>query len=426
MSETARKPGPLSGIRVLDVSRFLAGPYAGWILAELGADVIKVEDADRPDEARSVGPYFVGEQSLYFASLNGGKRSLALRLRSDEGREALRRVAATVDVVLDNNKPGVIDKFGLGHEELVKINPTVVTCSLSGFGATGPLRERAGYDYTLQALTGVMSMTGEPDGPPGKAGISYIDHGGGLTIALAVCAGLVGAQRTGEARHVDLGLFDIQVSMLTYLAAWQLNAGFEGERTPSASHPSLVPAQNFASSDGHLSIFVGNDAMWARMVEALDDDLLRDERFVGSGGRQAVRHEVIDRLNEVIATKSTEHWVNLFERHHVPCAPVNTLSQAMAEPQIAARGMVVRAEHPEYGSYRVVRGPIPDASSGEPTAAPLLGEHSAQVLREAGLDADEVKQLIGQGIALDRNIGRVEGGEVDNGPNHSRATQGEH
>lgn len=391
---------PLEGIRVLDVSRFLAGPYAAWVLAELGADVIKVEDPDRPDEARSVGPFFVGEQSLYFAALNGGKRSLAVRMREPQGRAVLLELVRGVDVVLDNHKPGVMEKLGLGPDDLARENPALVTCSLSGFGATGAFRERAGYDYTIQALSGVMSMTGEPGSPPGKAGISYVDHSGGLAAALAVCAALVGRSRTGKGRHVDLALFDVQVSMLSYLAAWQLNAGFTGGRTPSASHPSLVPAQNFATSDGYISIFVGNDAMWARLAGALQDPYLLQRKFAMSSGRQESRQTLTEHLQRLIGTASSKHWVDLLERHQIPCAPVNDLETALKEPQVNDRGLIATAEHPSYGEYQYVRGPLAQLGHGETAAAPLLGEHTMSILKEAGVAESRLRDLIENDIIM--------------------------
>ena len=388
---------PLEGIRVLDVSRFLAGPYAAWVLAELGADVIKVEDPDRPDEARSVGPFFVQNQSLYFAALNGGKRSLAVRMRSSEGRELLLDLVRGVDVVLDNHKPGVMEKLGLGHDALSQRNPGIITCSLSGFGATGTLRERAGYDYTIQALSGVMSMTGDPNSPPGKAGISYVDHSGGLAAALAVCAGLVGRLQTGEGRHLDVALFDVQMSMLSYLAAWELNAGFTGERTRSASHPSLVPAQNFATSDGYISIFVGNDAMWARLAKALEDPYLLQGQFATGRGRQDSREAVIGHMEGLIRARSSHHWVDLLELHQVPCAPVHSLHQALAEPQVMDRGLIAATTHPTYGSYRFVRGPVSQLAPEASAAAPLLGEHTLSVLREAGISDSHIRKLLDHG-----------------------------
>jgi formyl-CoA transferase len=395
---------PLAGVRVLDITRFLAGPYATWVLAELGADVIKVEDPDRPDEARAVGPHFLGEQSLYFAALNSGKRSLAVRLRRPDGRDLLRRLVHNVDVVVDNHRPGVMERLGLGPGDLSQVNPKIVTCSLSGFGNSGSFSERPGYDYTIQALSGVMSMTGEPGGSPGKAGISYVDHSGGLTAALAICAALVGRGRTGEGGHVDLALFDIQMSMLSYLAAWNLNSDYVGARTPSASHPSLVPAQNFSTADGHISLFVGNDAMWTRLVKALGDPLLAQDYFKTNEGRCARSGDVVGKLSEIFAARPNAYWIELLSRHSVPVAPINGLGEALSEPHTRERGLIGEASHPVYGSYRYVRGPIPTLASQDPAAAPLLGENSEVVLLELGMSAAEVEKLVSVGAVLGASI----------------------
>lgn len=396
---TARSPdggdGPLAGVRVLDFCHFLAGPYATLILAELGADVIKVEDPGHPDEARLMGPYFQDGQSLYFAALNRGKRSVSAAMRRPWGQRVVRDLLASADVAVDNFRPGVMATFGLDPDAIHRVNPAVITCSLSGFGATGPYAHRIGYDYTIQALAGVMSMTGEPDGPPGKAGISYVDHSGGLAVALAVTAALFERGRTGRGRHVDLGLFDIQTSMLTYLAAWNLNHGHEPERVGQGAHPSLVPAQTFATRDGYLSLFIGNDAMWTRLVRALGEPRLADDALATNPGRARRRGEVLEILGDALARRDTEHWNTVLGAAGVPCGAVNTLGDALRDPQVAARGLVLTASHPEYGNYRCVRGPLPDLAGDRAVAgAPLLGEHTREVLTEIGYNADRVEQVI--------------------------------
>jgi crotonobetainyl-CoA:carnitine CoA-transferase CaiB-like acyl-CoA transferase len=387
--------GPLAGVRVLDFCHFLAGPYATLILAELGADVIKVEDPGHPDEARGMGPYFQDGQSLYFAALNRGKRSISAALRRPQGQQVVRDLLESADVVVDNFRPGVMATFDLDPDAIRQINPAVITCSLSGFGATGPYAHRIGYDYTIQALAGVMSMTGEPDGPPGKAGISYVDHSGGLAAALAVTTALFERGRTGRGRHVDLGLFDIQTSMLTYLAAWNLNHGHEPKRVGKGAHPSLVPAQTFATADGHLSLFIGNDAMWTRLVAALGEPRLADAGLATNPGRVLRRGEVLEILGDAFAGRDTEHWNTVLGEAGVPCGAVTTLGDALRDPQVTARGLVLTATHPEYGDYRCVRGPLPDlAGDGAVGGAPLLGEHTRDVLTEIGYNADRVEQVI--------------------------------
>jgi crotonobetainyl-CoA:carnitine CoA-transferase CaiB-like acyl-CoA transferase len=382
--ESDTEEAPLSGVRVLDFCHFLAGPYATMVLAELGADVVKIEDPAHPDEAREIGPYFHDGQSLYFAALNRGKRSVSLSLTDPDGAAAVRELIAGADVVVDNYRPGVMAKLGLDPETIRVINPAAVTCSITGFGATGPYARRVGYDYTIQALAGVMSMTGEPDAPPGKAGISYVDHSGGLAGALAVCAALVQRGRTGRGRHVDLSLFDVQVSMLTYLAAWSLNEGFEPLRHGHGAHPSIVPAQTFATADGYLSLFVGNDPMWQRLVDTLGEPALADPAYTTLAGRSAHRETVLDVLARTFATNTSAHWDELLTRAAVPCGAVNDLATALADPQVAARGMLGTATHPDYAPYQHVRGPVPGLAGGDTRGAPLLGQHTGEVLDELG------------------------------------------
>jgi len=389
---------PLSGVRVLEFSHFLAGPYAGLALADLGADVVKVEDPAHPDEARSMGPYFREGESLYFLSLNWGKRSLALRLKSEQGRAAVLRLAESADVVLENYRPGVMAKLGLGPETMRERNPGLVYCSLTGFGATGPYAAHPGYDYTIQGLTGVMSLAGAPDGPPTKAGMSYVDHAGALGAALAVTAALAGRATTGEGTHIDLGLVDVQLSMLTYLASWQLNAPYVPQRMADSAHPSLVPAQNFPASDGYLSLFVGNDWMWTRLVEEIGDADLAHPDYATREGRARHREALVARLSAIFRTDTAARWAVRLATAGVACAPVNDLAGALDDPHVAARGLLSEAKHPAYGSYRHTRGPVPALSVPDPEPAPLLGEHSADVLSETGYSPAEIKALVQQGI----------------------------
>jgi crotonobetainyl-CoA:carnitine CoA-transferase CaiB-like acyl-CoA transferase len=384
---------PLDGVRVLELCHFLAGPYAGFVLADLGADVVKVEDPSHPDDARSMGPHFQGEQSLYFLALNSGKRSIGVRLSTAGGRAVVEDLVRNADVVIDNYRPGVLAKFGLGHDALREVNPAVITCSLTGYGETGPDAQRAGYDYTIQALAGVMSLAGEPDGPPTKAGISYVDHSGGITAALGVCAALVERARTGTGTHVDVGLFDVQISMLTYLASWQRNRGADFERTANSAHPSLVPAQNFRTADGHLALFVGNDGMWRRFVDAVGDPALADERFATREGRLTYRNDVIGQVQRVLLTASSQQWEARLGEVGVACGAVNDVGGALEEPQTLARGLVLHNEHPGYGGYEHVRGPLPTLGSRTVRPAPLLGEHTAEVLADLGYTPERIAAL---------------------------------
>jgi len=397
-----KRNGPLQGVRVLDFCHFLAGPYGAALLADLGADVVKVENPDRPDEARTIGPTYLGDESVYFLSLNWNKRSVGIRL--PQGYDVVLDLVRHADVVIDNFKPGVTKTLGIDHERLAAINPRIITCSLSGHGATGPYASYPGYDYTIQAMSGVMSLTGEPDGPPGKAGISYVDHSGGLAAALAVATALFERTRTDQGSHIDLGLLDVQVSMLTYLAAWELNGQFSPGRMSNGSHPSIVPAQNFATRDGFVALFVGNDPMWQRLVEALSDERLHDDEYSTNAGRQRNRGALIGILQEILGAQPTAHWVALCAAHSIPCAPVNSIAEALAEPQVQARALVATAEHPSYGSYRHVRGPFGGGAATTTRGAPLLGEHTAEVLAEIGYSTTDVERLEAEG-AVFRHIG---------------------
>lgn len=391
----------LAGVRVVDMTQFLAGPYGTLALVELGADVVKVEDPDHVDDARRVGPDFLSEDvSLYFASLNWGKRSVAIRLSMEDGMAAMKRLIRSADVVVDNFRPGTMAGIGLAEETMREVNPGIITCSLTGYGETGPLARQPGYDYTVQAMTGIMSMGGEPDGPPGKAGISYVDHVGGLTAAFAIASALVHKHRTGSGCHLDLSLFDTQISMLSYLAARTLNGGVEPVRLELGAHSTLVPAQLFACQDGYLSVFVGNDRMWARLVEALRDAQLADERFRTNNDRHRYREEVVGILQAIFATAPRAHWIEILRENRVACGRVNNIHEALADPQVEDRQLVTTAAHRLYGSYRHVSGPVPGRGAAGQRAAPCVGEHTREVLIDVGYSEAEVDALLAVGAAV--------------------------
>lgn len=374
---------PLDGIRILDLTHMLSGPYASMLLGDLGADVIKIEAPHRPDRARSVPPWRVGDQSAYYLSLNRNKRSVALDLTVADGREAFLELVRTADVVFENFRPGVAARLGIDRPSLEACNPQIVVCSLSGFGQTGPWRDRPAYDYLVQALAGTMSLTGEPDGPPTKYGVSIVDHVGGLFAVIGILTALVSRLRDGGGRAIDVSLYDTHLSLLSYLAGWYLNCGAVPERQPSSSHPTLVPSQVFATRDGHLVIMVLDEHFWRPMCEAIGlPELADDPRFADASGRLEHRDELVAVLERRLRDGDTKQWLDALIEAGVPSAPVSGVPDALAGEQVGARDMVLRLEHPRYGSYRAVGNPLKISGSGPPPLrpAPTLGEHTGEVL----------------------------------------------
>ncbi len=385
---------PLEGVRILDLTHMLAGPYATMLLADLGAEVVKIETPDRPDRARSVPPWWVGDQSAYFLSLNRNKKSVTLDLKTPADRERFLDLVEHVDVVFDNFRPGVAERLGIDRAALEARNPHIVVCSLSGFGSTGPWRERPAYDYLVQALAGTMSLTGEPDGPPTKYGVSIVDHVGGLFAVIGILTALLArrseAQRSegrdGAGQAVDVSLFDTHLSLLTYLAGWQLNCGAVPTRQSSSAHPTLVPSQVFETADGHLVVMVLADHFWPPLCHVLGvPELADDPRFADAAARLEHRDEVVAALAARLETRTSGEWTDALVAAGVPAAPVQSVPEALDSEQVRARDMVVDLHHPHYGSYRAVGNPLKISGSGAPPArpAPLLGEHNGEVLGTA-------------------------------------------
>jgi crotonobetainyl-CoA:carnitine CoA-transferase CaiB-like acyl-CoA transferase len=379
----------LDGIRVLDLTQQLSGPYAGMILADLGADVIKVEAPHRPDPARVVPGQRIGGHSSYYLSLNRNKRSVALDLKDPCDHEAFMRLVEKSDVVLDNFRPGVTTRLGVDRAALEARNPAVVTCSVTGFGETGPERSRPGYDYLMQALAGSMDLTGEPDGPPTKYGLSVVDHVGGLFAVIGVLGSLL-SRRAPQApgRHVDVSLLDSHFSMLSYLAADLLAGGEPPARQRLSSHPRVVAAQVYRTADGWLVLMPLAEHFWPRLCGALDaDDLVQDPRFVDAEARLAHRDELLAILEPLVASRTTAEWMNLMVAADVPAAPVQSVAEAIAMPQTTAREMVVELAHPAYGPYRAMGNPVKISASGPALVrgAPELGEHNGEVLDALGI-----------------------------------------
>jgi len=375
---------PLDGLRIVAVSQFGAGPFGTSVLADLGAEVIKIEDFGvGGDVARSVPPWASDGDSLYYQSFNRGKKSVTLDLLHPDGRAVLHDLVRVSHAVYNNLRGDLPDELGLSYETLRDVNPAVVCCALSGFGRTGPRAAEPAYDYLIQGYAGFMALTGEPDGPPGKCGVSVVDFAGGYASMLGLMVGLWDAQRTGVGRDVDVSLLDTAVHMLSYFATWALNRGWEPTRVADSGHQTLVPAQNFRTADGWIVVFCNKEKFWRALVDVLETpELARDPRFASFPDRLANRAALLEVLGARFATRRTRDWLTRL-RGRVPCAPVNSLGEALADEQVVARGGIVEVEHPVHGTIREVASPIRTAGLvTRPAPAPALGEHTDAVLRD--------------------------------------------
>jgi crotonobetainyl-CoA:carnitine CoA-transferase CaiB-like acyl-CoA transferase len=390
-------PLPLDGVRVLAFTQLGAGPFGLMMLGDLGAEIVKVEDPTTAgDEARRVPPFNdpAAGDGLYYQSLNRGARSITLDLRAPEARAVLHRLVARVDVVYNNLRGDLPGKLGLDYAALGAVNPKVVCCSLSGFGRTGPRAADPGYDYLLQAYAGFMSVSGEPDGPPTKCGVSVVDFSGGILSALATMIGLHRARETGRGCDIDVSLLDTAISMLNYLAVWTLNRDWRPARHPEGAHQSLVPSQSFRTRDGWLVIMCMKEKFWERLAERTGLAALKDDpRFRTFADRLAHRTELVPILKAEFAKRTTAEWLERL-RGHVPVAPVYGVEEALEDPHVRAREMVVELVHPLFGPIRETGCPIKiDGVRPRYAPASALGADTAAVLAEAGVSADELAAL---------------------------------
>ncbi|MGX1900685.1 CaiB/BaiF CoA transferase family protein [Thermolongibacillus altinsuensis] len=379
--------GALDGIRILDMTRVLAGPYSTMILGDLGADVIKVEAPGGSDDTRFWGPPFQNGVSAYYISANRNKRSITVNLKTEEGKEVIRRLAKTVDVVIHNFKTGTMEKLGLDYNALSSLNPQLIYCSITGFGETGPYRHLPGYDYIIQAMSGWMSITGTESSGPLKVGVAITDVFTGLYAAIAVQAALLARAKTGRGQKIDLSLFDSAISTLVNVASNYLMSGEVPKRLGN-DHPNIVPYSTYEASDGLLVIAVGNDRQFQSLCELLSDPTIgKDPRFQTNPGRVAYRDELNQRLNEEIKKRTKAEWQQLLAEKGVPCGPVNTLDQLFQDPQTLAREMVVTMEHPKVGTLKLVGSPLKmsDTKVSYRIPPPLAGEHNDEILKEIGL-----------------------------------------
>ncbi|HMV38622.1 CaiB/BaiF CoA transferase family protein [Plasticicumulans sp.] len=404
--------GPLAHLRVLDLSRVLAGPWAGQTLADLGADVIKIERPGCGDDTRHWGPPYLKAadgtptgEAAYFLSANRGKRSVTVDFTRPEGQAIVRALAAQSDVLLENFKVGGLAQYGLDADSLRALNPRLIYCSVTGFGQDGPYRDLPGYDFMIQGMGGLMSLTGQPDGTPGggpvKVGVALADVLTGLYATIGVLAALAHRERSGEGQHVDLALLDVQVAVLANQALNYLTTGCAPQRLGNA-HPNIVPYQTFAAADGHLILAVGNDAQFARCCAVLGcPELAADERFASNRARVAHRTELVPRLAACFATQPRDAWLAALANANVPCGPINTLDQVFADAQVQHRQMRVELPHAQAGTVALVGSPL--KLSATPVEyhlpPPQLGEHTATVLAQRlGYTADDLARLRAAGI----------------------------
>ena len=383
---------PLAGIRVLDLTQILAGPYCTMMLGDLGADVVKVERPDG-DGTRRWGPPFAGDESAYFLQVNRNKRSIAIDLKDPDGAQVAQRLAAGADVVIENFLPGAVERFGLDHETVKARNPGVVHCAIRGFPADHPDAARPGYDFVMQGIGGIMSMQGEPGGEPMKVAVAISDIVAGQFAAAGIMAALVRRTRTGEGGTVDVSLLDAQVAWLANRAGDWLIGGVEPVRLGNA-HPSIVPYETFHASDGHINLAVGNDGQFVRFCrEAGRDDLADDADFATNPLRVLNRRRLVTALGETIATHPVAHWVDVLERASVPGGPVLALPEVFSGPAAHA---VEEIDHPTAGRLRLVATPVRIDGERPDTRMPppRLGQHAAEILAEAGYSPEEASALL--------------------------------
>jgi len=381
----------LDNIKVLDLTRVLAGPYATMILADLGAEIIKIEMPNTGDDSRGFGPY-VGEESAYFMSINRNKKSMTLNLKSEKGKEIFIELIKEVDVVVENFRPGTMEKLGLGYEYLNTINPKLIYAAISGYGHTGPYSQRAAYDAVVQAMGGIMSITGQEGGKPTRVGTSVGDISAGIFGAVGILAALSNRVKTGKGQKVDVAMLDCQVAILENAISRYVVTG-EVPAPGGNKHPSIVPFEPFETVDGQIMVAAGNDALWSNFCTAIDTvPLCKDERFATNPLRAKNYKELRPLLGEAMIVKTTEEWQDILDDAGVPNGPINTIDKVVTDPQVLAREMIMEIDHPVEGKLKVPGIPIKlsETPGDIRMTSPLLGQHTEEILKEL-LNYDDAK-----------------------------------
>ncbi|MEN3749564.1 CaiB/BaiF CoA-transferase family protein [Sphingomonas sp. HF-S3] len=391
---------PLAGRRVLDLSRVLAGPWCTMVLADLGAEVTKVEHPRGGDDTRHWGPPYTGGESAYYLCANRNKRSIAIDLSTPDGQRIVREMAAEADVLVENYKLGGLDKYGLDYASIAAINPRIVYCSVSGYGRASPIAERPGYDYVIQAEGGLMAVTGPVDGEPMKVGVAVTDLFTGMAAAQAILAALIAVDRDGLGQHLDMALYDNQIAMMANVGSAALVSGNEPRRFGNG-HPTIVPYQLFDTQDGQVVVAVGNDGQFAAFARLLGrPDLIEDERFARNSARVGNRDALLARIVPLMRERPTEYWLQGLRASGIPGGAVRGVAEAQAAPETLARDMIATVPHPTAGEVKLVASPLklsrtPVVAS---VAPPLLGQHSDDVLAAMGYDAGAIAELRAKGV----------------------------
>jgi formyl-CoA transferase len=388
--------GPLSGVRVVELAHVMAGPVGGLLMADMGADVIKVEKLPGGDDTRRTTPPEINGESASFMILNRNKRGIAVNLKTPEGVEVVKRLVGQADVVIENYRPGTMEKMGLGYAALNEINPGLVYCKITGFGTSGPYAGRAGYDLISQGMSGLMGLTGEgPGRPPVKVGVPVGDVTAGILAATGVLAAYIERLRTGRGQFVDTSLLEASLVHTYWPAAMAFATGRSAEPMGSA-HPVAAPYQAFPTQDGWINIGAISQANWERIAIVLEmPSLLEDSRFASNGARMSHRDQLVEIMSSVLKQRATEAWVEAFERAGVPAGPVKTMTQVLADPQVKARDMIVQVEHPVAGNVSALGCPIKFSGGSGVTSrgAPLYGQHTHEVLAELGFAEPDIERL---------------------------------
>lgn len=392
---------PLDGIKVLDLTRVLAGPYCTMLLADMGADVVKVERPGAGDDTRAFGPPFVNGESAYFMSINRNKRSLTLNLKEDKARQILRQLLETVDVVVENFRPGTMESFGFGYEAVHDFNPGLVFCSISGYGHTGPDADLPGYDLIIQGEGGAASLTGDTEGPPYKVGNSQADIVAGMMAFQGILLALLARNQSGTGQKIDISMLDCQVAMLTYQAGIYFATGESPTRLGN-QHPTITPYETYRCKDGFINLACGNDNMWRTFCRVIgQEEWTEDPRFRTNADRVGHRRQLAALLEPVILQKTTQEWIDQLRQNGLPCGPIQTVGQVCEDPQVIARDMIVPLDHPTAGPIRVTGVPIKlsDTPGEVHSAPPTLGQHTTEVLGDwLQINATEAEALHQDGV----------------------------